>query len=261
MAKSDIEKRSQNIEDFFNEIQAYLVGKLPVGSEINLLLNARSNIRRNRIISFFQSFRDEMQRVNGRPLDADTITSEEFIDVMEAIIIKVQATQSSYKIERFRNILLKQAVEPIEYQLALKYIQLIDELTDVQMIMLGSFTRFNSVRDHRDFGRLIWSKYKTPDGVEKFDYQDFSIQQNELTISINYKELFFYMTDLKKKGLIENKNEDKLTIPNMKFKGWPTGSNDKIPVQREKNDRYELTTFAEHILEFVAMEEEKRELE
>jgi hypothetical protein len=260
MAKTDMEKRSQQVEDIFNEIQGYLIGKLPYGSEINLLLNARTNIRKNRLNRFFESFREELEKIYGKPLDSDRITSEEFLDVMEAIMIRVQSTKSSYKVERFRNILLKQAINPIDYQLALKYVQVIDELTDVQMIMLGTFTDFNSIRSYRDFGHLIWKKYNSEENAKNFDFNDFTIEQDELVIPVNYKELKFYSSDLIAKGLIENRNEDKLSIPNMKFQGWPTGSNDRIAVKREKNESYALTEFAINILKFVATEDDKREL-
>lgn len=261
MAKSDIEKRIQSVEDFFNEIQSYLIGKLPIGSEINLLLNARSNIRRTRLIRFFESFREELQKVYGKPLETDQITSEEFLDVMEAIMIKVQATKSAYKVERFRNILLRQAINPIDHQFALKYVQVIDDLSDVQMIMLSVFNGFNSISKPWDFKYVIWKKYN-PEGNTSSNIPsgDFDIQCAGQTIAIKHDELQFYFSDLITKNLVKNKNEDKLSIPNMNMVGWPTSSNAKIPVSREKNDRYELTDFAEALLKFVTTEEDKREL-
>lgn len=253
MEKSEIEKRNQTIEDVFGELQTYLIGKLPMGAEFNLLFNVRNNIRKERLLRFFEGFRDELQRVYGKPLDEDTIKSEQFIDVMEAIIIRVQSTQSSYKVERFRNILLRQAINPIEHQLTLKFVQIIDELTDIQMIMLNVVMQHNrrTIKGHSDLVTLIWKEYNSNLNIEEFRHEDFTINQSKSDIFVSYKEVKFYLADLVNKGLIENTAEDELSIPNMKYNSWPSGSNQRVNVQRKKKDSYSITELGKVLIEFV----------
>lgn len=256
MAKSKIETRAQNVEDAFKEIQTYLIGKLPIGDELNILFNARSNIRKERLLRFFESFRNELQKFHGKPLSADEITSEEFLDILEAIMLKIQSTQSLYKVERFRNILLKQAVLPVENQLALKYVQVVDELTDVQMLMLDviSVARF-SVKNYSDIVAMIWMKYNPNVDSSEFKYEDFYIEHYGLSLLISFKEVCFYLADLISKGLIENKMEDELTIPNMKFQNWPNNSNQSIKVKRQKKELFSATLFTKSLLEFLKTED------
>lgn len=252
MTKSNIEIREQNIKDFFNEIQNYVLGKIPIGDELNLLFNFRSNLRKARLIRFFESFRNELENFHGRPLSVDEISTEEFLDVMENVMNKVQITQSLYKVERFRNILLKQAVKPIENQLAIKYIQVIDELTDIQMIILDTIEEENtSIRDYYHIIKLIWLNYNPNLKLSEYNHQDFTIENYGSELLISSKEVRFYLTDLISKGLVVNKAVDELTIPNMKFNSWPNSSNHEVKVKRVKKELYFISDFTKNMLEFL----------
>lgn len=257
MAKSKIEKRNQNVEDFFEQVKTYYVDKLtgvvPFGDELNLILNARSNIRKERVIRFFEKFRDEMQRVYGKPLDQDDITSEEFIDVMEAIMLKVQSTQSLYKVDRFRNMLVKQVVDPIDNQLTLKYIDMVGDLTDVQLIMLKAVSNKHSFRDHWELITTIWKNYNPNSDIRTFNHQepDFNINFGETEISIIKKEIQFYLVDLIIKGLIVDSTEEELSIPNMRFTQWPTNSGKGVSVTRKKKEQYAITSIGKNLIAFI----------
>lgn len=144
MAKSEIEKRNQDAEDYLDIFKSYLVNKVPLfGDELNLILNARSDIRKGRILKFFVKFREEMERVYGKPLDEDDITSEEFIDVMDAVMAKVQTTRSEIKLEYYRNILINQLLNKSANEILVKkIIQTVDELNELQLLLIHSIRNY-----------------------------------------------------------------------------------------------------------------------
>lgn len=144
MAKSEIEKRNQKVEDYLGEFRSYLINKIPLfGDELNLIFNARSNIRKERILKFFEKFREEMQRIHGKPLEEDDITSEEFIDVMEAVMARVQTTKSEIKLEYYKNILINQILNKSANAILLnKIVQTVDELNELQLLLIHSIRNY-----------------------------------------------------------------------------------------------------------------------
>jgi len=228
MAKSEIEKRAQTAEDIFGQIQGYLLSKIPMGNELNLLFNARNNIRKDRLMRFFESFREELQRVYGKPLDSDEITSEEFIDVMEAIMIRVQNTKSTYKIERFRNILIQQAIHPIEEQRTLKYISIVDDLTDIQLRILEVANRYYTKRIQvSELNSLLHGDSNRP--LERSNTIHIPIGGNE--IATTTKEIGFYFDELMRIGLIEYLTEEPLNLPS----GY--SATQYIPITYQRNTK------------------------
>lgn len=249
MGQSEIEKREQNTLYFWQEIQNYIIGRLPIGPELNLLFRTRQNIKTNRLMDFFESFRQRMEEIYDKPLDSNEICSEEFIDVMESIMIKVQSTKSAYKIERFRDILINQLTSPIDNQLALKYVGIIDDLTDIQMKILEcSDLHFNKRLSVTKLNELLHGNSDRP--VEK-DMNKIHLPIGGNEILTSQKEIGFYFDELCRTGLLNHFTQLPFHLPD------DYRATEYVPRMNEHQsgndvDRiFTITSFAHDLLKFV----------
>jgi len=217
MAKSEIERRNQDAEDYLGEFKSYLFNKIPLfGDELNLILNARSNIRKERTLKFFEKFREEMQRIRGMPLDEDDITSEEFIDVMEAVMSRVQTTKSEIKLEYLKNILINQILKKSANELLLhKIIQTVDELSELQLLLI------HSIRDYKEKGECP-TLY---DVIAFFGMNNFHIRiskDDELPSNVESQDVMesgifiYFIEELVGKGIIREVETDGYAEPRLR---------------------------------------------
>lgn len=130
-----------------DELQKVALSFIPGGALLDGFLGFRSRLKQKRIIDFSDSLRLVLQKHLGRELTASDFENEDFIDVMESVYNEVLITQSRYKLERFRNILAKQIIAPIEVDESLKYIQILKDLQDADLVILFEMrdTTSNSV--------------------------------------------------------------------------------------------------------------------
>lgn len=117
--------------------QRMALGFMPGGHVIEEFLNFRTKLKQDRILGFADSLNEFFRECkNGIPNEEKYI-SEDFVDVFEAVINKVQTTNSSIKIEYFRNIVVNQLTNSSANDiLSNKIIQTVDELNDFQLILL-----------------------------------------------------------------------------------------------------------------------------
>jgi hypothetical protein len=121
MGKIDKNKAGETALYTAEVLQKMVLGFMPGGHLIDGFLNYRSGLKQKRVIDFFDSFKKELEEHTGRELSNDDFNNESFVDVMDSIASKAQTTKSQYKLERFRNILVKQVTEtPPETELILK---------------------------------------------------------------------------------------------------------------------------------------------
>jgi len=137
MDKLNKERANQTAIYTFETLQKMVLGFLPGGHLIEGFLNYRSGLKQHRIIEFAESFKAVLDENAGRELTSADFENEDFIDLFETVIGKVQNTKSQFKRDRFRNILAKQIVSPAPSHEVQSFIKLLDELGDVEIIMLN----------------------------------------------------------------------------------------------------------------------------
>lgn len=169
----------------FDEFQKLALSFIPGGVVFDIILNFRSNLKQKRTIAFSESVKTSLEAISGKELHSDNFTNEDFIDIMESIMIKVQSTKSAYKLERYRNILINQIIQkPANNELIIKFIQLVEELSEVQLMVLA-----------------IIQKYRHKPTIRNIHEDLSSFTQNDL--EINPDDFQFYMRELISLGFIE----------------------------------------------------------
>lgn len=148
-------------------LQRLALGFMPGGHVVDEFLNFRSNLKRDRILSFSNSLNEFLKDFKHDELGSENFTTEEFIDIFDSVISKVQITSSNIKLEYFRNIILSQITDSSANEiLSNKVIQTVDNLNDIQLILL----------------MIVWEQ-KTPSTIYdihmKFQMKNVYIKLNE----------------------------------------------------------------------------------
>ena len=67
--------------------------------------------------------KSSLEEISNKEIDSSNFETEDFIDTIELVFMKVMNTKSVFKIERFKNIIVNQILEPeTEHHLFRKYI-------------------------------------------------------------------------------------------------------------------------------------------
>lgn len=173
---------------------------IPAGPIFDSFWNYRANLKQKRVIDFSESVKNALEEIGGNELHSSNFETEDFVDIMEAVYMKVMNTQSLYKLERFRNILVNQIIEPaLETPMFMKYIQLLDQLDDAQIVLLDSFRYWE--------GQKINSIAVAYFGIEHNKYSGDHVMETlsqNLSRKITLAEAEYYMNELVSLGLIVN---------------------------------------------------------
>ncbi|MES2557210.1 MAG: hypothetical protein V4604_13725 [Bacteroidota bacterium] len=203
MGKIDKNKAGETALYTVDVLQKMVLGFMPGGHLIEGFLNFRSGLKQNRLISFFDSFKKVLDENVGRELKAEDFNNGDFIDVMDSIASKIQTTKSEYKLERFRNILLKQIIEAsLETELILKFIQAVDELSTIQLLMLVAIDSGSRPTTLREVHVRLEEV-----GV---NFLNASEESSEGEMSINSSDFIFYIRELINKGFVDENEVDRV---------------------------------------------------
>jgi len=161
------EKSNKIVLNYIESFQRLALGFMPGGHVVDEFLNFRSNLKRDRILSFSNSLNEFLKDFKDHELGSENFTTEEFIDIFDSVISKVQMTNSNIKLEYFRNIILSQITDSSANEiLSNKIIQTVDNLNDIQLILL----------------MIVWEQ-KTPSTIYdihmKFQMKNVYIKLNE----------------------------------------------------------------------------------
>lgn len=196
----NLEKNSK-LKDYFEvaseTVMSAVFSFIPAGPILDGLLNYRNKLKQKRAIDFSEKTKKVLEEISGKELHAANFETEDFIDVMEAVYAKVVNTRSIHKIEKYRNILVNQIIEPeTAADLSLKYVQFIDELSELQILLLTK------------------SMYLYPMTILSFFESVISQDNISKDLSQLYKpsEIEFHLNDLISKGLLQEKETDKRTV-------------------------------------------------
>jgi hypothetical protein len=203
MSKSNIEIRAERAEHLMEKLNSVFLGFIPGGHTAEAFLNYRDELKTKRVLKFLEGFSIALQEIaEEREIDVSVFTSEDFIDVFDSIIAKVQTTKSNIKIERFKNILLKQTVQNTVDQMMVKYINLLNDLNEIQIILLEILSKEKSAID---FFAIV-SKCINKQGFVSMTNVNTLVEFNLGTVNINIDTdtIQFLLNDLETKGLFNN---------------------------------------------------------
>lgn len=202
-------EKNRRLKDHF-ELVSETVRKtvfsfIPAGPVFDTFWSYRTNLKQKRVIDFSESVKKALEEISEKELHASNFETEDFVDIIEAIYMRVQSNKSTYKAERFRNILIKQVIDkPINHQLTLKYVELVSSLSDIEMLILefiGEMRHYKVFCTMKDFCNKLAENER--------EENEIIINNNEINVRIANSELKitpfdveFYVGELINKGLI-----------------------------------------------------------
>ena len=198
MADLEKYKKDDALEHSKGEFKKLALSFIPGGGVLESVLDYQSNLKQKRIIDFSSSVHEVLSNIAGRELHARDFKNEDFIDIMESVFKKVLTTKSKYKLERFRNILVVQIVQPIEAHESLKYVQILDELQDIDLVILSKMRDKDRMSYMSNFQKLLTGN----DGLMEDD-EPVEIVAGDNTIIIAVGDIEFYVNRLISLGLLK----------------------------------------------------------
>lgn len=166
----------------------YVLDKIPGGIFLKTLFYGKSELNNKRVLEFCTKFKEEIAKLLGRELHANDFNSENLLDVFDIAIQKVKHTSSEFKREKLKDIVVRQFLKPdLNNELVIKYIQLIDELSEMQILLMVKSSE---------------SRYPMtiPVFIDSIKSKEDSIE--ECLRLYNPSDIEFYLNDLISKGLI-----------------------------------------------------------
>lgn len=184
----------------FDELQRLVLSFIPGGPVLDSFLGYWSRLKQKRVIDFSEGLKNILEQYAGRELTTLDFENEDFIDIMESVYLEVVRTQSAYKLERFRNILAKQIIAPIEIDESLKYIQILRDIQDADLVILLEMknTKMNSELS------VIRILTGTDYGLDDDDFP-IELQAGNRKFEITAGDVEFYINRLVSLGLLNKK--------------------------------------------------------
>ena len=186
-------------ENALSLVYKSILGFIPGGHVVDGLADFRSSVQQERLNKFSEYLRNGFEDVTGKVFEPESLKSIQFIDAFDCIIRKVAATSSEEKLKRYRNVLLKVMYEKNESEMFFKYLGLIDEISETQILILSALSA-NGQLNESDIMRYL----SNPE--QWHDYLLNLLEKSEFTLyngqTISTSEVTFFIHELKSKGII-----------------------------------------------------------
>ncbi|WBV52053.1 hypothetical protein [Chryseobacterium gambrini] len=120
------------------------------------LFEYRGRIKQNRLNKFTELLSDYFG--NNSEINIEKIQSEDFSDLFEAILKRVAETKSEQKLRHFRDILTNSLNENLDYENSEIYLDLISNLSEIDMSILKNHQLFDNKFDKRYDTKNLYEK-------------------------------------------------------------------------------------------------------
>jgi hypothetical protein len=121
---------------------------IPNGQLIDSFIHFNSGLKQERILGFVEDIKKVFETGLGKSLDNYNFETEDFVDLFDSIMRKVQYTKSKQKLEVFKGIFVN-AIVTGSYDLTQVYIDLTSNLHEKQIDILLSFINTNDSRKNK----------------------------------------------------------------------------------------------------------------
>lgn len=243
---------------------------IPAGGIFTELIELKGNLQAARLSAFLEAFHKELAQKLGREVQPQDFVSEDFCDAFTSIVKEVINTKSDEKKTRFRKLLLNQFVAPSKDYLFDKFVQLLAEIDDLQILILEKI----ATRDERHVLRSIENLDTLFDPPTRHNMEfEFGKQPPKtITIKIGAEDITFERShfhflglDLVSKGLLtEDLKRDSRAFRLDSSHGYGyAGGADELTIMKEQlkelsenlqkrfDETYSLSHVAKKFLEFI----------
>ncbi|KAB7530772.1 hypothetical protein F8C76_04540 [Flagellimonas olearia] len=189
----------------------------------------RSRLKLNRAENFIIEFSKYIKSTTP-DFDIEVVDSEDFGDFFEQVLIKVSQTHSEIKLNGFKKLTANQILNPVSYDLAPKYLELISKINENHLILLRHWffeeLNYKSIigKIHSERNRLkqeydlglnkassdeTYSQYQIRllnyDLIDKENFRDkIKIKRKKLITIFKNDEFDFWAHDLRNLGVFEH---------------------------------------------------------
>lgn len=194
MKKSDKERNAEVLLYTLEEIQKIITGFIPGGHLIDGFWNFRSGLKQKRLLDFAESLKKLLEKELGNNLKNYHFETEDFVDVFDSIMNKVQYTKSETKLNSFKAIIVNSI--KCKSDLTQVYIDLISKLNDKEIEMLKHFMKSEQSRKKKieqiyKFKSLLDNKQSNVERLKRLA-QIGEIQPHQSISSAQKEETFTY---------------------------------------------------------------------
>lgn len=120
------------------EIQKLITGFMPGAHVIEGFWNYRNGLKQKRLMDFVAGLKTMFEEEIGKSAETFNFENEDFIDVFDSIMLKVQSTKSELKLKHFQRILLNSALGKTE--MADVFLDITMSLNDMQIKMIEYYS-------------------------------------------------------------------------------------------------------------------------
>lgn len=167
------------------------LGAVPVVGQalLEVLFDCRSRIKQERINNYFQDIANELRSQSDLKIDLEYLKTEEFSDLVEDILLRVACNRSQAKREHLKRVLLKAMQGHRAPDMAKTYLNILDEITDEELVLLAQF-----YKAHRGQPSL----FNGPARLGHFQKSDFD------ELGYEYEHFLLMVQSLVYKGLLND---------------------------------------------------------
>ena len=230
---SENKKKNEIAHQVSDTLMQTVFGFIPGGHAIEAFVNFSANLKQTRILNFMESFKTHLDSLLEEELKLEDITNEEFVDVLELILNKVQSTKSAYKLEKLRTILAKQIIAPSDAQESVNYINIVNQLEEIELILL------HKVHEEPEFRLLL--QYLPSKAIlsEEGKETHLKIRMGTETIEIEYSDANYHVHKLVSMGLLLRREHTSFSLSGKKS------------VRNRKNEFISLSPIGERLILYI----------
>jgi hypothetical protein len=194
--------KKNQLDQAIDSVHKMILGFIPGGHVWQEVMEYHGNIRQQRLNKFSELLAEFFTGTGGLDIDLDKLKSEEFVDAFEVIIRKVMTTSKEEKLLRLSNILIRQMFKPDDSDLFVKFVEFIDDINEVQILLLDEIYRLSyyQTEGRPPFGKILGNAKPVINVSIGDDVYFETILADRFGISNEL--LRFYMLDLSSKGMI-----------------------------------------------------------
>lgn len=137
MKKEGLQRTAEKSLYTLDQLVKVALGFIPGGHVIDSFIHYSSGLKQERLLGFAEDLKKLFAKELGKELEDYNFETEDFVDVFDSVMKRVISTNSSYKLDRFKAILLNTVKG--ESDLAQVYVNLTVTLTETQIRILDYF--------------------------------------------------------------------------------------------------------------------------
>ncbi|MFT5823465.1 MAG: hypothetical protein ACI8ZM_004726 [Crocinitomix sp.] len=199
-----MKNKDKAVTQTLDSLRKMVMGFIPGSHVAEEFIQFGENLRTARVLDFIDRLKKALEELTEEDLNSENFNSEVLHDIFYTILNKVRLTSSEYKLEKFKNILTNQILEPVhEDFLILKYTEILESLNDIQILILLYMRKNKSFKDSVHLMRSIDDREFIKRSLDN-SKEECHVKLDKQLFSIPRSDFELYVDDLIGKGLLRN---------------------------------------------------------